>query len=316
MELREAIDRFVIDLEDRRNFSEHTVRSYRTDLKGFFTFLEKEKRKSELERIDRFAVRAYLADLQRGEMSKRTRLRRLASLRSFFRFALKNRWVETDPTMEIATLKLDKKIPVALSYEQVERLLQGPDVGSYLGLRDRAMMELLYSSGLRISELVGLNRGDLRLGALEIRVRGKGKKERVVPITRIAARWVKNYLENPWRWEKSEEHHPEQDREAVFLNRWGKRITTRSVNRSFAGYLKQAGLSEEITPHTVRHTIATHWLENGMDLKTIQVLLGHSSLSTTTIYTKVSGKLQKETYEKAHPLMKKTRESDKPGSVP
>lgn len=307
MDLKEAIDQFLVDLEERRNFSLHTVRCYRGDLLGFATFLEGQKRQSALLRIDRFAVRAYLADLQREDLAKKTRVRRLASLRSFFRYSVTKKWIEVDPTLEIATLKLDKKIPVALTYSQVERLLAGADSFTYLSLRDRSMMELLYSSALRISELVGLNRQDVRLSALEIRVRGKGKKERIVPMTQTAAQWMSTYLDDPRRFLQSEEHHPEKDGEAIFLNRWGERITTRSVNRNFSSYLKLAGLPATVTPHTVRHTIATHWLEKGMDLKTIQMLLGHSSLSTTTIYTKVSGQLQREVYEKAHPLANQKR---------
>jgi len=154
-------------------------------------------------------------------------------------------------------------------------------------------MELFYSSGLRVSELVGLNRTDFDPSNGMLHIRGKGKKERRIPITKNAAKWIGDYLNHPGRIQK--------DEAAIFLNKWGTRLTVRSVDRNFESYLLQSGLAATITPHTIRHTIATHWLEKGMDLKTIQLLLGHSSLATTTIYTQVSTKLKKEVYNKAHP---------------
>ena len=156
-------------------------------------------------------------------------------------------------------------------------------------------MELFYSSGLRLSELVGLNRRDFDSRNQILTIFGKGKKQRQSPITETAAKWLVDYLNHPERGEV------EQDKQAVFLNRWGKRLSARSVDRNFAAYLKASGLSERVTPHTIRHTIATHWLENGMNLKTIQLLLGHTSLSTTTIYTHVSPKLKRAVYDKTHP---------------
>jgi integrase/recombinase XerC len=158
------------------------------------------------------------------------------------------------------------------------------------------MMELFYSSGLRLSELVALNIGDFNETEKTVKLKGKGKKERIVPITENAARLLVLYLNHVDR--------SASDREAIFLNRFGKRLSARSIDRQFKTYLKMSGLSTKVTPHTIRHTIATHWLENGMDLKTIQVLLGHSSLATTQIYTQVSTKLKKEVYDKAHPLVK------------
>ena len=168
-----------------------------------------------------------------------------------------------------------------------------PDIANYLGLRDRAMMELFYSSGLRLSEMTGLSKGDFDEKNLILNIFGKGKKQRQTPITKTAAEWLLRYLNAPEREAK--------DPKALFLNHRGKRLTPRSVDRNFVHYLKASGLSRRITPHTIRHTIATHWLENGMDLKTIQMLLGHNSLATTTIYTHVSTKLKREVYDKTHP---------------
>jgi integrase/recombinase XerC len=186
----------------------------------------------------------------------------------------------------------------------VKVLFEQPDLSNYLGLRDRTMMELFYSSGLRLSELIGLSRSDLDLDNLLIKVHGKGRRERVSPITNTAASWLKKYLNHIDRYVENDQHMPEVDKEAIFLNRYGKRISCRSVDRLFQGYLRSSGLAGTITPHTIRHTIATALLENGMDLKTIQALLGHKSLATTTIYTQVSTKLKKKVYDETHPRAK------------
>lgn len=311
-----------------KNASEHTIRNYAIDLNSFKSYIEKERLSTtaperlpnkishdapyssqqtpfdhliDLKDIDRKIIRGFLAWLTLSKQNKRTVARKLSLLRSFFRFSLSQGLISSDPTEEMESPKLDRKIPVSLTYEQITHLFSQPDTASYLGFRDKVMMELLYSSGLRVSELVNLNRQDFDDESLTVKLRGKGKKERIVPITKNAAHLIRSYLEHPARYEGSNQHSPECDPEAVFLNKHGSRLTARSVDRKFDGYLTQSGLSGRITPHTIRHTIATHWLENGMDLKTIQMLLGHSALATTTIYTQVSPKLKKKAYDKAHP---------------
>lgn len=168
-------------------------------------------------------------------------------------------------------------------------------------MRDRTILELFYSSGLRVSELVALDRTDFDAASLLLKIRGKGKKERIVPITKNAATWISKYLAHSERHIVGDKHFPEIDHDAIFLNFLGTRLTTRSVDRNFKEYIKASGLAGKATPHTIRHTIATHWLENGMDLKTIQLILGHSALATTTIYTHVSSTLKKQAHKKAHP---------------
>jgi integrase/recombinase XerC len=222
-------------------------------------------------------------------------LRRLSALRSFYKYAMREKLVSENPLEEIDSPKKEKKLPVSITYAQVLQLFQQPDTTLYIGYRDRVIMELFYSSGLRLSELIGLNRRDIDEKNRVLTIFGKGKKQRQSPITDTAVEWLLNYLNHP------ERPLVEKDPDAVFLNKWGTRLTPRSVDRNFAAYLKASGLSERVTPHTIRHTIATHWLENGMDLKTIQLLLGHTSLSTTTIYTHVSPKLKRAVYDKAHP---------------
>jgi integrase/recombinase XerC len=292
-------ERFLLYLKAVKQASSHTIRNYQMDLKAFSQFAQEGC--FALENVNKRLIRAYLADLYDKQAKKRTVLRRLSSLRSFFKYLVKEKVLVDNPLDEIESPKLEKTLPVTLSYQQVETLFAGPDLSSYLGLRDRCMMELFYSSGLRLSELVALSREDVDLFACRIRVLGKGKKQRVLPITQNAAEWIKRYLQHPERVLGSKEHQGEEDPKALFLNKWGKRLSARSVDRHFAQYLKGSGLVEKITPHTIRHTIATHWLEKGMDLKTIQMLLGHSSLAATTIYTQVSTSLKKEVYEKAHP---------------
>ncbi len=215
-----------------------------------------------------------------------------------FFFLQKEKLIELNPMDEIDSPKLERKIPLSLTYEQVQNLFSQPDSDQFMGLRDRAILELFYSSGLRVSELVALDRHHFDFDKLEMRLHGKGRKVRVVPITKNAADWVKRYLSHP-------EHKSKTD--AIFLNRFFGRLTTRSVDRLFEKYLKASGLAAHITPHIIRHTIATHWLENGMDLKTIQLILGHNSLATTTIYTQVSTALKKKVYNESHPHAERTK---------
>ncbi len=323
-----AAYRFLEYLRVVKNASEHTVRNYAIDLNSFKNFLEKEWLKEihseelpekiqynetyehrvslrdyllPIEKIDRRSIRAFLADLSANEANKRTIVRRLSSLRTFFKFSYKEKFIPTNPIEDIENPKIEKKIPISLSYEQVQKLFDQPDIHTFLGFRDRTIMELFYSSGLRVSELVALNRKDFDPKQLLIKLKGKGKKERIIPITKNAADWIVAYLEHPERYRDMEGHLAQVDDEAIFLNKLGSRLTPRSVDRKFDKYLTASGLAGKVTPHTIRHTIATHWLENGMDLKTIQVLLGHSSLATTTIYTHVSTKLKKKVYNNAHP---------------
>ena len=292
--MQEWKEKFLNYLQAIKNVSPHTLRNYGIDLTDFQTFSQAESIKN----VDKRTLRSYLAQLN-SKHTKRTILRRLSALRSFFKYLLKEEAIANNPLEEIEAPKLEKKIPAPLSREEIDRLFQQPDIQTFLGFRDRCIMELFYSSGLRISELVALSRSDFDAHNLTLRVKGKGKKERVIPVTKNAATWIANYLNH------SERGAIEIDCHAIFLNKWGERITVRSVDRNFKLFLKQSGLSAVVTPHTIRHTIATHWLENGMDLKTIQTLLGHSSLATTTIYTQVSTKLKKDVYDKAHPLVKR-----------
>lgn len=291
----EVARHFLEHLRVMKNYSPHTIRNYGIDLQLF----QEHIKETALHDIDKRLIREFIAAMQSHH--KRTVVRRLSCLRSFFKFACREKYITTNVMEEVESPKLAKRIPTFLTYEQVLHLFDQPDQSRYLGLRDRTIMELLYSSGLRVSELAGLNRTDFDATNLTLRLMGKGKKERIVPITKTAADWIIHYLSAPARYMAREGHLPEKDNNALFLGRFGTRLSARSVDRKFALYLKKSGLAGAITPHTIRHTIATHWLENGMDLKTIQALLGHSCLATTTLYTHVSCKLKQDVYNKAHP---------------
>jgi integrase/recombinase XerC len=278
---------FLDYLKNIRNSSEHTLRNYRIDLEDFKEFLKE----IPFEKVERRDLRGFLAWLTDQNKSKRTIARKLSTIRSFYKFLLSRQLIQIDPSEELDSPKLEKRIPVSISYAEVERLFAMPDTDTLLGLRDRVIMELFYSSGLRLSELTALKRDQIDFESGLIRVLGKGKKERLVPITKSAVDWLKNYLAHPERTPSS----------TLFLNRFGNPITPRSIDRHFQRYLLASGLSARITPHTIRHAIATHWLERGMDLKLIQELLGHECLATTTIYTHVSTTLKRKVYEEAHP---------------
>lgn len=306
MSFRNAKDQFINYLQVIKNASIHTIRNYSIDLSALEDFLTPKDKPQDipLDSIDRKVIRNFLARLTASGITKKSIVRRMSALRTFFKYCFENKLIQINPTETLETPKLEKKIPASLSYEHVVKLFQLPDTTSYLGLRDRTIMELFYSSGMRVSELVGLDRPDIDTNNLMIKLKGKGKKERIVPITKNAATWIKNYLQHPERHSEVDGHKAEADPKAVFLNKHGKRLSARSVDRNFEAYLKQSGLASHATPHTLRHSIATHWLENGMDLKTIQTMLGHSSLATTTIYTQVSTSLKQKVYQAAHPRAK------------
>lgn len=322
MSFLSAKEAFLHHFKTVKNCSPHTLRNYALDLNTFHTFLTSNDRTKDeapdqlpdpgLGNIDRKDIRNFLAHLSSLEQSKKTIVRRLSTLRSFFKYAFEHKLLQANPAELLDTPKLEKKIPSPLTYDQVKKLFELPDTTTLLGVRDRAILELFYSSGLRLSELVALNRSDIDHKNRLMKLKGKGKKERIVPITTNAEIWVSANLNHPERHSDTDGHLAEADGEAVFLNRFGKRLSARSIDRHFESYLKQSGLAGKATPHTLRHSIATHWLENGMDLKTIQTILGHSSLSTTTLYTKVSNTLKQKVYEETHPRAKlQSHDSDR-----
>jgi integrase/recombinase XerC len=301
MDFEKKINNFLNYLEVIKNASNHTIRNYKIDLKYFFDFLKKNYKNINFFKINKLIIRSYLATLYEKKLKNRSIMRKISSLRSFFHYLMKEKLIKENPLDEIDSPKRVKAFPNAISYQQIENLFSIPNIENYLGLRDRAIMEIFYSSGLRLSELVFLNKKDFDEINLTLNVFGKGKKQRIVPITKTAKDWILKYLNHKNRYVDNNINKKEKDKEAIFLNRFGKRISVRSIDRNFKKYLLDSNLDLKITPHTIRHTIATHWLENGMDLKTIQMLLGHENLATTTIYTQVSSTLKRKVYDQTHP---------------
>jgi tyrosine recombinase XerC len=289
------IDEFISYIEIERNYSQHTVSSYKADLLDFREFLIRlNDSLLSVDEIDHLAIRSYLADLQGRQLSRSTVLRKLSTLRSFFKYLSRRGYLDTDPTSALATPKVRRKLPEFLELSEVEALLSAPDTKTIVGLRDQAILELLYSTGMRVGELLALNLSDLDRESALVKVRGKGKKERLLPVGGPAMSALENYLAR--RYELSS--RPSQ---AIFLSQRGNRPDAKSIRRRLEKYARDAGIKKKITPHTLRHTFATHMLNAGADLRSVQELLGHASLSTTQIYTHVTADRLKQVYEKAHP---------------
>lgn len=281
-------------LRYEKNASPHTIAGYRRDLDQLAVYLE-EKRVS-LKKVDNILLRGFLATLYAKHDKKSTIARKLAAVRSFFQFCIRKKWLEDNPAKIVATPKQEKQVPSFLSEEEMRRFLDLPCTDKPLDLRDKAMLELLYASGLRVSELVGVNREDVSFEERLIRVRGKGKKERLVPYGKVAGESLEIYLKARHLINKGD-----TEDKALFLNYRGKRITPRSVERTVDKYIKTSALRRKISPHSLRHSFASHLLSRGADLRVIQELLGHESLATTQKYTHLDLKHLLEVYKKSHP---------------
>jgi len=296
--MQSAITRFLDYLRVERNASALTIKSYREDLAALGEYLVLAQGSlpppGDITTID---LRGYIAALHEAGYAKTTIARRLASLRSFFRFGQREGWTSTNPAKPLRNPRKPRSLPHFLSSEDIGRLLMAPPAASAQGKRDRAILEVLYSAGLRVSELAGLNLADLDLPSSTVRVRGKGKRERISPIGSYAITamntWLAARVCSP-----RERQGPAGP---VFVNRFGRRLTTRSVARLLEKHLKTTGLDRRTTPHTLRHSFATHLLDRGADIRSVQELLGHKSLVTTQIYTHVSTAGLKAAYERAHP---------------
>lgn len=296
-----TVNQFLDYLKGERNYSRHTLTSYAHDLKEFFLFFEQEiairRAAPHLENVDVLFLRRYLALLKTNNFAKRTVARRMASLRTYFRFLTREGYVKKNPMGLLKTPKLDRRLPVILDENEIDRLMQSP-AEDITGLRDRAILETLYSTGMRVSELVQLDTHRVDFIGGVCRVMGKGGKERLCPIGDRALKSIRRYLE-------SLEAMKRKNASAVFINisrnQRGSRLTDRSVRRILDKYIALTSRKESISPHSLRHSFATHLLNRGADLRSVQELLGHENLSTTQIYTHVSTQRLKEAYDKAHP---------------
>jgi integrase/recombinase XerC len=290
--LNKHLDHFIDFLKGEKGVSPHTVRAYSKDLIEFLSFIDK-KPKS----IDNLDIRSYLAFLHHKKLKKTSISRKLATIRSFFKFLHREGYVNKNPAKLVSSPKVPKDLPRFLTIDEIFSLLDKPSGDTFKATRDKAILELLYSSGLRVSELTSIDISDLDFKESLIRAKGKGKKERIIPIGSKAMDAIQNYLPERISLRKKSM--------ALFLNNRGSRLTQRSVRRILLHYSRMINLKGDLSPHTLRHTFATHLLHEGADLRSIQELLGHSSLSTTQKYTHVDITYLTEVYDKAHPLAKK-----------
>jgi integrase/recombinase XerC len=289
-------DDFMRHLEISRAVSPHTLKAYAQDLKAFFAYLEPQGIAPE--KASHLHIRGFLG-VQSVTLAPASRARRLAGVKAFFKFLTRRKVIEVNPARRVKTPKLPQRLPRAVPVDEAFALMEAPDTEKVLGLRDAAMLEVLYGGGLRVSELCGLDVADLDMKSRTVRVLGKGNKERFCPLHEGAIDAVKVWLER--RGELLVKPAKKQDPAALFLNFRGGRLTTRSVERHLDRYVTQLGLNRKMSPHALRHSFATHLLAGGADIRSIQELLGHASLSTTQRYTAVSFEQLQSVYDKSHP---------------
>lgn len=282
-------------LRVERGLSENTIKSYQQDLSEAIHFFQKTTK--DISKVDQFLILNYLENLQQEKKSRNTVIRTVSSLRNFFRYLSQFGVVPDDPMLKVDSPKQSKTLPDVLSVSEVNKLLSMPNVSKPLGVRDRAMLETLYATGLRVSELVNLRLVDLHLPMKLIQTVGKGDRERIIPIGDVAIDWITQYLKTT----RIDLLRKKTNTDFVFLNAHGRRLTRQAIWQMIKKYVKLAGIKRHVTPHTLRHSFATHLLENGADLRIVQELLGHADISTTQIYTHISHKHLTEVYQKFHP---------------
>ena len=304
--VQQVFNKYINYLEAECNASPYTVRNYSSDLKGnyrrgsekgFFQFLRL-KQIDSLEKVDKQVLRDYLAYLAEQGIAKASIARKLSAIRSFYRYLVREGILAKNPLEQTASPKLDRRLPSFLTVEEMVRLLKAPDLTTPQGQRDRALIELFYAAGLRVSELVNLNLEQVHIDTREIRVWGKGSKERMVLMGEPAARALTNYISQGRPRLQGEKG----GRGALFLNNRGRRLTERMVQKILSKYARLAGINKRVYPHLLRHTFATHLLDGGADLRVVQELLGHANLATTQIYTHVTQSQARKVYLSAHPM--------------
>ncbi|MGI8669771.1 MAG: tyrosine recombinase XerC [Aridibacter sp.] len=304
--LEEYLEQFFQHLRYERNVSKHTLRNYTSDLQQFLEHIAPPKKDGTREQIsvkdvDHITIREWMAELHSDNAKKTTVARKLASLRTFFQFLVREGVLELNPAKLVATPRIERKLPTHLSMEDAIRFIETPDLEVDLGKRDRAILEFLYATGMRVSELTKLDLKDIDFKEKLVRVTGKRNKQRILPFGEPALQSLMFYLSEARADFLNNCPPAERDEQAVFLNYQGTRITTRSVGRMVDKYIKQCADIPDISPHSLRHSFATHLLDSGADLRDIQELLGHARLSTTQIYTQVSMEKLIEVYDNAHP---------------
>ena len=294
--LIDSIESFMLTLEKERNFSLHTIKAYKNDLNRFNYFLNNILSRKKLAKINRNDIRKFLAEEYDNGYSSKTVARRLATIKSYFKYLVKTELIQENISIHINSPKVPKKLPNFVDKNLIDTLMKIPSLDTHIGIRDRAVLELFYSTGMRLSELVNMNIGDFEINKKLIRVIGKGNKERMIPYGRTAESAIKNYLKI-----RNLSLKPAFANKPLFVNSSEKRISKRTIQRRMNNYIKLVADGKRIGPHLLRHTFATHLLDNGADIRAVKDLLGHSSLSSTQIYTHVSIEKLKKDYTQAHP---------------
>ncbi|MGE7113374.1 site-specific tyrosine recombinase XerD [Lysinibacillus sp. NPDC047702] len=296
-EFQYAIEDYIHFIQVERQLSDNTLASYRRDLENYVVFLQEVEAMSDFRKVERTTILRHLEQLRMQGKTSRTVARHISSIRSLHQFLLREKRAETDPTVHLEMPTIEQKLPNILSIEEIEALLMAPNRSKPQGVRDVAMLELLYGSGMRISELIALDLSDIHLTMGFVRVFGKGGKERIIPLGKSALSALNNYL-NSARGQLQGKY-PKTD--AFFINQRGKRLTRQGCWKLMKEHALKAGIQHELTPHTLRHSFATHLVENGADLRAVQEMLGHADISTTQIYTHISKTRLSEVYKQFHP---------------
>lgn len=294
---QEALAEYIIYLKIERGLSANTVTSYKRDIEKYLTFLT-EKKITQLDEVSRFEILDFLQTLRQAGAADNSIIRMVSSLRKFHQYLKRESIVSDDPMQLIDTPKKASTLPKAISPQAVEQLLEAPDTTTPLGVRDRTILELMYATGLRISELVNLKLSDMHLTMGFIQTMGKGEKERIIPLGEIASQWLDHYLDGARVYLQDQSV---ETSEYVFLNSRGKGLSRQGVWKKVKQLALEAGIDQNVTPHTLRHSFATHLLENGADLRMVQELLGHADISTTQIYTHITKTRLKQVYSDYHP---------------
>ena len=298
--MRALLERYLVVIGSVEGYSPHTIRAYRSDLTALIGVLEAQGI-SAPDRVVALHLRSWIGQMSRAQAARRTVARRLAAVRSFFRFLVNSKVLETSPAEELPGPKLPRELPRVLSELEMSQFLEGIPAVGFVGARDRALFELLYSSGMRVSEITGLDLEDVPRGARHVKVRGKGNKERLCPIGNVAAGFLDTYRELRGQHVSDSLTPGKRVRRPFFLNQRGTRLTVRGVRFLLDQYLLELGGAKHFSPHALRHSFATHLLNNGADLRTVQELLGHTNIATTQIYTQTSLEKLRQVYLKAHP---------------
>ena len=296
-EFQFAIEDYIHFIQVERQLSANTLASYRRDLENYVQFLQEVEGMTDFRRVERTTILRHLEQLRIQGKTSRTVARHISSIRSFHQFLLREKRAETDPTVHLEMPTIEQKLPNVLSIEEIEAILIAPNRSKPQGIRDIAMLELLYGSGMRISELIALDLADIHLTMGFVRVFGKGGKERIVPLGKSAIAALSTYLDGS----RGQLQGKYPKTEAFFINQRGKRLTRQGCWKLMKEHALKAGIKHELTPHTLRHSFATHLVENGADLRAVQEMLGHADISTTQIYTHISKTRLSEVYKQFHP---------------